>query len=79
MAVAMKVLVGNSIIRVPLLKVIKFFPPQPSERKLASGKKLWGLRGKAPNEKKPPCPESFSNCICNRCRLSLQALPTSQI
>lgn len=44
----------------------------------ASGVKLWGFRGETPNAKKPPIKGSFCNRICNRCRLSLQALPTKQ-
>jgi hypothetical protein len=75
----MKLLVNNKIIRVPLLKVVQYFPKKSPKTVYANGAKLWGFRGDAPNAKKPPCPESFSNCKCNRCRLSLQALPTSQI
>jgi len=75
----MKIKLEEGCYKAPLLKIIYLFPRRSRKTVVpASGEKLWGLRGKTPKKKKPSRSESFSNCNCNRCRLSLQALPTSQ-
>lgn len=74
----MKFLDNGKVKTVPLLQVVKYFPKKNNKNVTASRKKLWGLRGKAPNEIRLPLKESLIHCNCNRCGLSLQALPTTQ-
>lgn len=75
----MKVLDNGKIKNIPLFQIPKYFQSKAANTATASGEKLWGFRGNAPNAKKLPIKESLSHCTCNRCRLSLQALPTEQI
>ncbi len=75
----MKALINGRIAVIPLLQIPKYLPCKQKRKATASGKKLRGFRGSAPNAKKPSTKESLSHCNCNRCGLSLQALPAEQI